>query len=40
MARCTVRHSDRCPDGNIVMIDLATWMAIRVSEFLAESAVT
>jgi hypothetical protein len=35
MARCVVRHSDRCPDGDIVMIDLAEWMAIRVSEFLA-----
>jgi len=38
MARCAVRHSDRCQDGEIVMIDLAEWMAIRVSEFLAGSA--
>jgi hypothetical protein len=35
MARCAVRHSDKNPDGVIVMIDLAEWMAIRVSEFLA-----
>jgi hypothetical protein len=40
MARCVVRHSDRCPDGDIVMIDLAQRMAIRVSEFLAGSAVS
>jgi hypothetical protein len=39
MARCTVRHCDRCPDGKIVMIDLAEWMAIRVSEFLAGGVV-
>jgi hypothetical protein len=38
-ARCVVRHSDRCPDGDIVMIDLAEWMAIRVSEFLAGGVV-
>jgi hypothetical protein len=35
MARCVVRHSDKTPDGDIVMIDLAEWMAIRVSELLA-----
>jgi hypothetical protein len=40
MARCAVRHSDRCQDGDIVMIDLAQWMSIRVAEFLAGSAVT
>jgi hypothetical protein len=40
MARCVVRHSDKTPDGEIVMIDLAEWMAIRVSEFLAKGEVT
>jgi hypothetical protein len=39
MARCVLRHSDRCPDGDIVMIDLAEWIAIRVSEFLAGGVV-
>ncbi len=39
MAPCAVPHSNRCPDGEIVMIDLAKWMAIRVSEFLAGSVV-
>ncbi len=39
MARCVLRHSNRCPGGDIVMIDLAQRMAIRVSEFLAGSAV-
>ena len=39
MARCVVRHSGKTPDGEIVMIDLAEWMAIRVSEFMAEGEV-
>jgi hypothetical protein len=40
MARFVVRCSDRQPDGDITMIDLAQEMSIRVSEFLAGTEVT
>jgi hypothetical protein len=36
MGRCVVRHCSTCRDGEVYTeIDLAKWMTIRVSEFLA-----
>jgi hypothetical protein len=35
MARCVVRHSYKCADGCVIMLDIAQSMGIRISEFLA-----
>jgi hypothetical protein len=39
MGRCVVRCTSKHPDGSFSMIDIAEWMARRVSEFLAEGEV-
>jgi hypothetical protein len=37
--RCVVRCSDRCPDGEVIIIDLAEEMAISISEWMAGNVV-